>query len=273
MLINGTATLCCENFLRQELICVFAHYGYSLTENIVDISSRNDVQYRVQALELAIQRTLSVWCDAATCAHARRLVRIAETVGSALHLPQPELILLRLAALLHDIGKVAIPDTILQKRGPLDEDERALVRLHPEIGQKLLQHIGGLFEQIALLVVAHHEAWDGNGYPVGLTGKEIPLLARILAVVDSYDAMVSYRAYGKPLPILHACRELICCAGHQFDPQIVGVFLQVLLNESQMQAYPGVPAKRSPATNEPALADVMSAVLLLQSGVYVRESA
>jgi HD-GYP domain-containing protein (c-di-GMP phosphodiesterase class II) len=146
-----------------------------------------------------------------------------------MHLRTQDLIVLRLAALLHDIGKVAIPETILQKSGPLDNGERALMRLHPELGQNILQHVGGLFEQIALLVVAHHEAWDGSGYPAGLVGDEIPLLARILAVVDSYDAMTSYRVYGKPLPVLQANQELLRCAGHQYDPLVVHAFLHAFL--------------------------------------------
>ncbi len=223
MFVNGTTTLCCGEFLRQELERTLVQHGCLAALDTADLFFSED--YIIASVEAVIVRTLSLWCDLETCAHAQRLVGLAEAVGVSMHLKKEDLIVLRLAALLHDIGKVAIPETILQKSGPLDSREWALMRLHPEMGQTILYHAGGLFAQIALLVVAHHEAWDGSGYPVGLIGKEIPLLARILAVVDSYDAMTSYRVYGKPLPVLQAYQELQRCAGHQYDPLVVHAFL------------------------------------------------
>lgn len=183
------------------------------------------------------------------------------------------LIILRLSALLHDIGKVAIPSEILQKRGPLNEDEWTLVRLHPQIGWEILEGIGELFEHVAPIVVAHHEAWDGNGYPLGLSGDAIPYLARILTVVDSYDAMVSYRVYGEPLPILNACQELVNCAGHQYDPQIVVAFLEMLIGERSIQLHSCFSSRRNLAINGLEQVGEEYAKLLLQSVGYVRVSA
>jgi HD-GYP domain-containing protein (c-di-GMP phosphodiesterase class II) len=223
MLVNNATTLYCGEFLRQELEHTLVQHGRLTTLDAAALFFTED--YMTASIEVVIVRTLALWCDFETRAHAQRLAGLAKAVGISMHLRKKDLILLRLAALLHDIGKVAIPDKILQKNGPLDDGERALMRLHPELGQTILHHAGGLFEQIALLVVAHHEAWDGSGYPAGLIGKKIPLLARILAVVDSYDAMTSDRVYGKPLPVLQAYQELWRCAGHQYDPLVVDAFL------------------------------------------------
>ncbi|GER89276.1 hypothetical protein KDW_34380 [Dictyobacter vulcani] len=223
MLINGTATLRCKNFLRYRTDLSLELYGYRR------ILNDQDVAYLLHSMEMAVVDTLAIWCDCATNMHAQRLLNLAEAVGIQLHLSQSDLGLLRLAALLHDIGKVAIPSAILQKQGPLDPHEWALIRLHPEIGWSILQGAGAILEQVALLVIAHHEAWDGSGYPRGLRKTEIPFLARILAVVDSYDAMVSERAYGKPLPASSACHELVRCAGQRYDPHVVNAFLHVLI--------------------------------------------
>jgi HD-GYP domain-containing protein (c-di-GMP phosphodiesterase class II) len=224
-MLNSRVTLCCGEFLRQELERTLVQHGCRFVMDSADPPFLED--FTIAAIEIVIIHALSRWGDRETSAHAQRLVGLAESVGISLHLAKSDLMLLRLAALLHDIGKVAIPESILLKQGPLDTEERALMRLHPELGRVILQHAGGLFEQIAPLVVAHHESWDGGGYPTGLVGNEIPLLARILAVVDSYDAMTSYRVYGKPLPISQACQELLRCAGYQYDPLVVDAFLSL----------------------------------------------
>jgi len=130
--------------------------------------------------------------------------------------------------LLHDIGKIGIPDAILHKPGPLSEEEWTVMRLHPEIGQHILSQAGGVFIALARIVVAHHERWDGHGYPSGLAQESIPLAARILTVIDSYDAMTSRRVYRGPMSPLAAREELQRCAGSQYDPEVVTAFLHVL---------------------------------------------
>jgi diguanylate cyclase (GGDEF)-like protein len=166
--------------------------------------------------------------DRNTNEHVHRMVKLAEATAQKLQQPEEELHLIRLAALFHDIGKVGIPDAILHKPGPLTSEEWVVMRRHPEIGRHILAQAGGIFEQLSHIVVAHHERWDGKGYPAGLAGEDIPISARIITVVDSYDAMISPRPYREPLSVEAARAELLRCAGSQYDPQVVEAFLSAL---------------------------------------------
>ena len=174
--------------------------------------------------------------DGKTSAHAHRIVRLAEETARRLGRSEEEIHLVRLAALFHDIGKVGIPDAILHKPGPLNDEEWIVMRRHPVLGQHILEQVGGIFELLSHIVVAHHERWDGRGYPHGLVQNAIPLGARILTVVDSYDAMTSQRPYRQSLSDAQARAELKRCAGSQYDPQVVEVFLHVLDAVAQPQA-------------------------------------
>jgi diguanylate cyclase (GGDEF)-like protein len=187
-----------------------------------------------RATESAIVRALIAAASAhdnGTNAHAQRMVQLAENTARMLNRPEEEIRLITLAALLHDIGKIGIPDTILHKQGPLTYDEWAIMRRHPEIGQQILAQAGGIFEQLAHIVATHHEHWDGHGYPARLAYDAIPMSARILSVADAYDAMVSRRTYRDPMPVANARAELQRCAGSQFDPLVVETFLAVLDEE------------------------------------------
>jgi len=166
--------------------------------------------------------------DGDTCIHAHRLVELAVATARKLRQNDRELHMLRLGAILHDIGKIGIPDAILHKPGPLTDEEWKIMRSHPDIGRHILEEIGGVFNQLAEVVVAHHERWDGAGYPMKLAGEAIPLHARILTVVDSFDAMTSRRVYREPMSIEAARAELQRCSGTQFDPHVVAAFLSVL---------------------------------------------
>ncbi len=166
--------------------------------------------------------------DEGTNEHAHRMVTLADATAHALSLSDDEVHLVRLGALLHDIGKIGIPDAILHKPGPLTSDEWAVMRRHPEIGREILMQAGGIFSALASIVVAHHERWDGGGYPSGIKGDAIPFAARILTVIDSYDAMISPRVYKRPMSITAARAELQRCAGSQYDPHVVQAFLAVL---------------------------------------------
>ncbi len=166
--------------------------------------------------------------DESTNEHAHRMVMLADVTAHALSLSEDEVHLVRLGALLHDIGKIGIPDAILHKPGPLTSDEWAVMRRHPEIGREILMQAGGIFSALASIVVAHHERWDGGGYPSGIKGDAIPFAARILTVIDSYDAMISPRVYKQPMSIAAARAELQRCAGSQYDPHVVQAFLAVL---------------------------------------------
>ncbi|HLL78760.1 MAG TPA: HD domain-containing phosphohydrolase, partial [Ktedonobacteraceae bacterium] len=182
--------------------------------------------------------------DGGTWVHANRLVDLAVATARKLGLSGDDLHLLRLGAILHDIGKIGIPDAILHKPGPLTDEEWAVMRTHPDIGRQILEEIDGIFQQLATIVVAHHERWDGKGYPNRLVGVEIPLAARILTVVDSYDAMVSHRVYREPLTTGQARAELLRCSGTQFDPKVVQAFLEVLDEQSRsmLEQIESIPA-------------------------------
>jgi two-component system cell cycle response regulator len=142
---------------------------------------------------------------------------------------------LRLAAELHDVGKLAIPDTVLRKRGPLDEAEWEFIRQHTVIGQRILDAAPALSE-VGKLVRWSHERWDGTGYVDGLAGEAIPLAARIIAVCDAFAAMTSDRPYCAAVSPEEAVEELRRCAGSQFDPTIVGVFCTELAERTGAQA-------------------------------------
>ncbi len=166
--------------------------------------------------------------DDVTGGHSERVtmlaLRLAERVAPEL-LGDPQL---EYGFLLHDIGKIGVPDAVLLKPGNLEPEERRLIELHPVQGERILAQIpylGGVARDIA---VAHHERWDGGGYPAGLVGTEIPLAARIFAVVDTFDAMTNDRPYRRALPVLHALAEIERQAGRQFDPDIVGEFVALV---------------------------------------------
>ena len=177
---------------------------------------------------LALTAAASVH-DHGTEAHAQRLVQLVEATARKLKRPEEEIRLVRLAALLHDIGKIGISQAILHKPGPLTDEEWVIMRQHPELGCQVLEQVGGIFGQLATIVGTHHEQWDGRGYPYGLANEAIPMTARILSVVDAYDAMISSRPYRRePLTVVEAKTELLRCAGSQYDPHVVKTFLSVL---------------------------------------------
>jgi HD-GYP domain-containing protein (c-di-GMP phosphodiesterase class II) len=164
--------------------------------------------------------------DLNTGVHSTRLAEWGLRVGQELGLDESTLRNLEVAALLHDIGKVGIPDSILRKPGKLDAEEYALIKKHPDYGWAVLRMLPG-FESAALDILHHHESMDGSGYPAGLKNSEIPIVSRIVCVIDAYDAMVSSRPYRKGLPFEEAARRLIASSGTQFDPTVVNSFLPV----------------------------------------------
>ena len=166
--------------------------------------------------------------DPATAAHELRLSLYASETALALGCPRDEAHLVRQAALVHDIGKFWIPPAILHKPGPLTAEELAIMRAHPTLGGLLLRWAGEAFTVLAELVEAHHERWDGLGYPIGLAGAAIPLGARVLAVVDAFDAMTVARPYQPAIPVAAAFAELLRCAGTCFDPPVVTAFGRAL---------------------------------------------
>ena len=164
--------------------------------------------------------------DPYTRGHSVRVAQMAHQVGVHLRCDEIRLGLLHLGGALHDVGKLVVSETILAKPGPLTEDEVAEVRKHPEAGARMVA-LDRTLRPAFPGVLFHHERWDGGGYPTGCKGIQIPFEARILAVVDCYDAMTSDRPYRAALPAEHAVAEVDRCAGEQFDPDVAQAFIQV----------------------------------------------
>jgi HD-GYP domain-containing protein (c-di-GMP phosphodiesterase class II) len=164
--------------------------------------------------------------DTDTHGHSERVVSFSLRLGRELNLSEDELRSLEFGALLHDIGKIGIPDLILRKPAALTDEEWLTMRRHPVHGQQILRGIEFL-EGAARVVGEHHEKWDGTGYPLGLRGEEIDLNARIFAVADAFDAMISTRVYRAGKPYTAVAEELQRNAGRQFDPAVVAAFMRI----------------------------------------------
>ncbi len=176
----------------------------------------------VSALVAAVERKTGV-----VPGQTSRLAWYARRVAKEMGFPAVGQELLHTAALLHDIGKLAIPDDVLLRPGPLTAEEKEMARQHPLVGRDILSRMPSL-EAAAPMIAHHHEHYDGSGYPDGLQGEDIPLGARIILVSDAFDAMTSHRAYRSVMSLQMAMRELERCAGQQFDPRVVGAFVQIV---------------------------------------------
>jgi diguanylate cyclase (GGDEF)-like protein/putative nucleotidyltransferase with HDIG domain len=159
--------------------------------------------------------------------HSERVGKISEVIAQKMGLSKSEIDKVRVAGRLHDIGKIAIDENILNKAGKLDAKEWELMKLHPVKGASILENTNE-YHDIADIVISHHEHYDGTGYPSGLTAELIPLWARIIAVADAFDVMTNTRPYKQPMPHEEAVAELKRCSGTQFDPQIVDLFIQII---------------------------------------------
>jgi HD-GYP domain-containing protein (c-di-GMP phosphodiesterase class II) len=179
-------------------------------------------------LEHVLDHALGVR-DNYTRDHSRRVVALSEAIGGRMHLDDHQMDILSLAAGLHDIGKIGIPDQILLKSERLSSQEYESIKAHPVIGANMLRSLANpLLDEVANCVLHHHEHWDGNGYPDGLKGEEIPLLSRIVAVVDAYDAMTTKRSYRVPVERARAIEIINALSGSQFCPGAVTAFIEVI---------------------------------------------
>jgi HD-GYP domain-containing protein (c-di-GMP phosphodiesterase class II) len=163
--------------------------------------------------------------DRYTGGHTKRVVHYSMCIAQFMNLNQEELERVRMGAILHDVGKIGIEDKILKKDAPLDTDEWKIMQTHPQLGYEIMSRVDGLKDVIGGMRY-HHERWDGKGYPMGLKGEEIPLIARVISVADTYDAMVSTRPYRKGLPAQKAFDEIVRYSGTQFDPTVVDAFVK-----------------------------------------------
>jgi PAS domain S-box-containing protein len=231
-----------RKFIEQILFPIRTDQSFRIGSIISDITERKIAEERLrdsaQQLALAYDATLQGWSlalelrERETAGHSQRVVSRTVTLAQRLNIAESQLEHIRRGALLHDIGKMAIPDQILLKNGPLSPEEWAIMRQHPLFAYRLLQSIPYLRPALEI-PYSHHERWDGSGYPEGLKGEEIPLSARIFAVVDVWDALTSERPY-KPAWGAEATRQfLLDNAGKLFDPKVVQEYLQMLDEENQ----------------------------------------
>ena len=231
----------CAN-IRLGEVEISVAFGWSEIDNTVDslkslLKNTEDNMNRNKLIESPSVRAKAVYAIVNTLheknkreeAHSRRVGSLSYQLGQHLGVSSRELDELKSMGLLHDIGKIAIDDHILNKPDRLDDEEYVEIKKHPEIGYRILSSVNELSE-MAEYVLCHHEAYDGKGYPRGLKGEEIPYLSRIIAVTDAYDAMTRDRAYRKAMSQKEAGEELKRCAGTQFDPHIVEVFLKNMEN-------------------------------------------
>ena len=167
--------------------------------------------------------------------HSERTSRLALRLAEAAGLDAKERESTRVAGLLHDVGKLGVPESVIRKPGALTTEERAVVNLHPEIGHRLLQGVRGL-EHALPAVLWHHERWDGEGYPHRLSGEAIPRVARIMTIADSFDAMRSDRPYRRALTHAQALQEIRDGSGRQFDPVLADTFLKLVEREPSLAA-------------------------------------
>jgi HD-GYP domain-containing protein (c-di-GMP phosphodiesterase class II) len=208
------------------LLGLFARERHHRLESLIELNNA----YRGTALVLGDVVEAD---DGYTGQHCKSVVALAREVGAQLKLGAAQARNLEFAALLHDVGKVAIPKEIINNPGKLDEHEWALMKTHPLEGQNMLSRVGGFMCDVGLVVRSHHERWDGGGYPDGLVGEAIPLESRIITCCDSWNAMRTDRSYRMALTYEQALAEMKAHTGSQFDPRIVDALLPIVAAEEQ----------------------------------------
>jgi diguanylate cyclase (GGDEF)-like protein len=200
--------------------------------NSQDSADEKQILNTIYALAATIEAR-----DRYTYGHSRKVRTYAVDLAEAMKMSAEKVTVISHAALLHDIGKIGIYDTILNKPDALTVDERELIKKHPQLSRDIVAHIPNLTPCLPA-ILHHHERWDGKGYPQGLKGENIPIEARILSIADSFDAMISARPYRDPLPSEKVIEELTRCAGSQFDPELVKFFLPVAYKVLNMAPVP-----------------------------------
>ena len=204
--------------------------AYNINTNINKLKNSQNEQLnreKIQSIEI-IRRTVDAK-DSYTRGHSDRVSKYSVLIGEALGLSNSELELLKVGGLFHDIGKIGIPDSVLLKEGKLTDEEYNEIKKHPSIGAHILEN-SEVFNELIPIILHHHEKYNGTGYPDRLKENEIPRLARIVAVADTFDAMTSKRSYRDPLPLEVVKNEIKKFSGIQFDPYVADAFLNILEN-------------------------------------------
>lgn len=205
--------------------------GFETSELLLRIKELEEEQLAFRNSVICAFNQLLDLKDISTGVHSTRLAEWAIRVAREMNIPEESSYQVEVAALLHDIGKIGVPDAVLKKNGPLTEEERAIINRHPEYSWSILRLFPGL-EEASLYALHHHESVDGTGYPARLKGHDIPLVSRIISVIDAYDAMVSNRCYRKGLPHAEAIARLLRSSGTQFDPEVVRAFIPIAEKET-----------------------------------------
>lgn len=228
----------CEKSDKFDQLLLLVESGIKAVAQMKVIKNINiELKSTYDKLESAYMETIEILRftveakDTYTKGHSDRVAEFSELIGKRLGLSESELKTLRIGGLFHDIGKIGIPDSILLKTTRLDDNEYSEIKNHPAIGAHILSN-ATVFQDIIPIVKHHHERFDGNGYPSKLKGNDIPYLARITSIADSFDAMTSKRSYRDSLSIDIVKTEILKNSGTQFDPEIASVFLNILDNDS-----------------------------------------
>jgi putative nucleotidyltransferase with HDIG domain len=214
-------------------VVVSAAIIFVLSRRYLDRAERTTMQ-----LKEAYEQTLEGWAaaldirDHSTGEHTARVTDLTVALARRFGIEGEELDDVQRGATLHDIGKMAVPDAVLGKVGPLDEDDWALIRQHPDMAVRMLRGVSFL-EPALVIPWCHHEKWDGTGYPRGLAARDIPFPARLFAVVDVYDAITSERPYREPITMMAALDRIQRESGSHFDPEVVDEFVQMMLERQQ----------------------------------------
>ena len=222
-----------EKLREPAITSIDTHLCNSLAHSLSIFVENLCLYEDVQAMFIGTLHALTSSIDAKdryTCGHSERVAALARSLATAAGLSPHDRERVYLAGLVHDIGKLGVPESVLTKPGPLTPDEFKIVRRHPGVGARILQRIPQMQDLIPG-VLHHHERWDGKGYPAGLAGEAIPLYGRLIALADSFDAMSSNRHYRTALDEQRALKEVAAGAGAQFDPVLARVFLDIDLTE------------------------------------------
>lgn len=212
-------------------MAVIANPGFEVSELLLRIKELEEQNLVLRNSVICGFNQLLDLKDISTGVHSTRLAEWALRVAREMNIPEDRSYQVEVAALLHDIGKIGVPDAILKKTGPLSDQERAIINRHPEYSWSILRLFPGL-EEASLFALHHHENMDGTGYPAGLRGSSIPLVSRIISVIDAYDAMVSNRCYRKGLPHSEAISRLVRSSDTQFDSEVVQAFIPIAEKET-----------------------------------------
>ena len=227
----------CEKSDKFDQLLLLIESGIKSVEQMRQIKSINEkLADTYKQLEQAYMESIQTVRytveakDTYTRGHSDRVAEYSVLIGEKLGLSKEDIKRLRIGGLFHDVGKIGVPDNILQKSGKLSEDEYSEIKNHPTIGAHILS-TASIFQDILPIVKYHHERYDGKGYPERLVGNQIPYLARITAIADTFDAMTSRRVYRDSLPIEQVIEEFKKCRGTQFDPELDDVFIEILQND------------------------------------------